>query len=343
MIPTLDVGPLFAPASAARDRVDAAIRQAAAESGFLLIGGLPDAALLQAANRARLLSIFDLPPAATAKLLRRSADPSRPNVYRGWFPLQPGAISYKEGIDIGPDVARPLSSGDPDDPLCEPTPLPDEAALPGWRAAAAAYYLAMERIGQALMRSIARGLELPEGVFDSLFAGGISSLRLAHYPARDARSLGDRDPATLQVEVEGRTHWLVNVPHCDSGFVTLLAQNGIAGLQARLPGGGWITVPPADGTLAVNFGKLLERWSGGRIRATEHRVVGLAGERFSIPFFYEPKVDALIEPLPLPGAAAFAPFLYGDHLWAATTQFVEQRGIAHLRRPRGPAAVTGDY
>lgn len=240
---------------------------------------------------------------------------------------------------MGPDLARPSAGGDPDDPLCEATPLPEESVLPGWRAAAAAYYLAMERTGGALMRSLARGLGLPEAVFDTLFEGGISTLRLARYPGRDTASMAGRDPAELRVQVEGRSQWLVNVPHCDSGFVTLLAQNGVPGLQARLPGGEWITVPPSEGTLVVNFGKLLERWTGGRIRATEHRVVALGGERFSIPFFYEPRVDAEIRPLPLPGAEPFAPFLYGDHLWQATTQFVEQKGIAHLRQPRGLAAT----
>src|SRR5262249_18489524 len=86
--------------------------------------------------------------------------------------------------------------------------------------------------------------------------------------------------------------------------------------------------------LAVNFGKLLERWAGGRIKATEHRVLGGAGERRSIPFFYEPRADALIAPLPLPGAARFEPFLYGDHLWASMTRFVEFRGLESLRPPR---------
>jgi len=232
------------------------------------------------------------------------------------------------------DPARAPGGGDP---LQEATPLPSEAELPGWRAAAGAYYLAMERSGDALTRALARALGLAEEPLASLFRGGISSLRLAHYPGRDAASLGQRDPQSLQVDIDGRTHWLVNVAHADSGCITLLAQNGVPGLQARLHSGEWVTVPPTEGTLAINFGKLLERWTAGRIRATQHRVVALAGERFSIPFFYEPRVDAEIAPLPLPGAERFAPFLYGDHLWAATTQFVDQRAIAHLRQPRRPA------
>ena len=129
--------------------------------------------------------------------------------------------------------------------------------------------------------------------------------------------------------------YLLGAPHVDSGFLTLLAQDGVEGLQARTRDGAWITVPPEEGTLAVNYGKVLERWTGGRIRATEHRVVGAGRERLSIPFFYEPDPDFEIAPLAGLDAEPFEPFLYGDHLWAATTRFVEQQGIAHLREPRG--------
>jgi isopenicillin N synthase-like dioxygenase len=84
----------------------------------------------------------------------------------------------------------------------------------------------------------------------------------------------------------------------------------------------------------VNFGKVLEQWCGGRFRATEHRVVGTGQERRSIPFFHEARADAEIAPLPLDGAAQFEPFLFGDYLWATTTQFVEFRGMEDLRRPQ---------
>jgi isopenicillin N synthase-like dioxygenase len=113
-----------------------------------------------------------------------------------------------------------------------------------------------------------------------------------------------------------------------------LAQDGVEGLQARGHDGSWIDVTPIEGTLAVNFGGLLERWTGGRIKATEHRVIGPGRERGSIPFFYEPRVDAVIAPLPLAGAPDFEPFTYGDHLWNAMTKFVEFKGLEDMRKPR---------
>lgn len=322
MIPTIDIAPLFQGPGAARDAADAAILAAAEEIGFMTVTGLPGDPLAPA-NRRRLLALFALSDAQKRSLCRRSFVAENPNLYRGWFPLQDGHPTYKEGIDIGPDLVRPLAQ-DPNDPLTEPTPLPAAADLPGWRDAAAAYYRAMEATGAALMQALARGLGLSETAFDAAFRNGISTLRFIRYPVRDGAAL---DPA---LRVGGG--YMLGAPHVDSGFATLLAQDGVPGLEVEDRAGTWIGVPPTEGTLVVNFGKLLERWTGGRVRATRHRVVGTGAERFSIPFFYEPAVDAVIAPLGL--GESFAPVAYGDHLWEATTKFIEQRGIAHLRKPR---------
>jgi isopenicillin N synthase-like dioxygenase len=98
-----------------------------------------------------------------------------------------------------------------------------------------------------------------------------------------------------------------------------------------------VDVPPRERSLAVNFGQVLERWSGSRIKATEHRVLGTNRERFSIPFFYEARADAEIRPLPFDEPSLFEPFCYGDFLWARIVKFVEFRGMEALRAPRRSA------
>jgi isopenicillin N synthase-like dioxygenase len=335
-IPLIDVSALFAANCAARIATDSALMAAAAGSGFLLIHALPDDVPLGTAARAEMLRLFDLPPEALRPLWRQKFDPTHANVYRGWFPLQRGFPTAKEGIDMGADVAYGNAVIDNSDPLREATPLPSEALLPGWRAALARYYLGMERVSTALMRSIARGLGLPETYFDSYFWQGLSTLRLIRYPVRnDIDSAASSDPQ-LWVTHAGERRYLTGVAHADSGFLTLLAQDGVEGLQARHSNGEWIDVPPQEDTLAVNFGKVLERWSDGRIHATHHRVIGARRERRSIPFFHEARADAEIAPLPLAGAATFEPFLFGDYLWATTTQFVEFKGMEGLRKPRRP-------
>jgi isopenicillin N synthase-like dioxygenase len=280
-----------------------------------VITGPPELVPCGAATREPLLRVFDLPPERQRALWRHSYADENTSVYRGWSP-RGGAIAV-DIYDLGPDVARATRT-DGDDPLLGPTPLPARELLPGWREAVAAYFEAMERVGAVLMRAIARWLGLDEAFFDRAFDGGISTLRLMRYQA-----------ASTQDTRPGRGE------HVDSGFVTLLAQHGQAGLQAQTRDGAWLDVPPRDDALVVNFGALLERWTSGRVRATPHRVLSTAPTRYSIPFFYEPRVDAVIAPLPLERAAPFEPFSYGDHLWAAMAAFPNFRDVAGLRAPRG--------
>jgi isopenicillin N synthase-like dioxygenase len=333
-IPFIDINALFGGATGERDRIDRTIMAAAAAPGFLVVSGFPPDVPIRPEARADLLRLFQLPQPQIRKLWRQKFDASQPNVYRGWFPLQSGFLTSKEGIDLGADVAYGPSVVRSDDPLCEATPLPPRDALPGWRESVAAYYRGMEKVSQALMRAIARGLALEERFFDQAFDKGLSTLRLIRYPVRnDTDRAAERDPS-VWVTHNGDRFYVTGAPHVDSGFLTLLAQDGVAGLQARHLNGQWMDVPPIEGSLAVNFGKVLERWCGGRIKATEHRVIGTGLERMSIPFFYEARADAEIRPLPLAGAAPFEPFFYGDHLWATTTQFVEFQGMEALRKPR---------
>jgi isopenicillin N synthase-like dioxygenase len=330
-VPLIDVGALSGPPSAARDALDRAIAAAAHEVGFLIIVALPPDVPVGTAARARLLRIFDLEPAVLRALWRRQFEPRNRNVYRGWFPAQSGHVTAKEGIDLGPDLLYGTEVIRPADPLCEPTPLPDEGQLPGWRALAADYYAAMERLCQSLMHAIARSLALPENFFDAAFERGLSTLRLLRYPPRSADDLARCQDEGLWTVHAGQRRHLAGAAHTDSGFLTVLAQDGVPGLQARTAGGDWIDVPALEQGLAVNFGQVLERWSGGRIRATEHRVLGAEQVRCSIPFFYEARADACIGPLPADDPSAFAPFLYGDYLWERIVSFVEFRGLQRER------------
>ena len=328
-IPRIDVAPIFGPESHARAETDAAILAAAGGSGFLVLGGLPPTVPLGVDVRRDLLRLFDLGDAAKRPLWRRGSAPENANVYRGYFPLSAGII--KEGMDIGPPGPLPGERGDV---LLEPTPLPDDDTLPGWVGRMRQVFAGLESVGANLMRALARGLALPETCFDAAFRGGISTLRMIRYPAWPA--LAERYGLALRPLAPGR--YDIGGEHVDSGFVTLLQQDGVEGLQARSAAGEWIDVPHAEGTLVVNFGKLLERWTGGRIRATAHRVLGNDSPRCSIPFFYEPRADARIEPLEIEGAEPFAPFLYGEHLWEAISGFPEFEDTERFRSVRAASA-----
>jgi isopenicillin N synthase-like dioxygenase len=41
---------------------------------------------------------------------------------------------------------------------------------------------------------------------------------------------------------------------------------------------------------------MLERWTNGKFKSTVHRVISAGNaERYSIPFFYEPHFDTIVE------------------------------------------------
>ena len=62
--------------------------------------------------------------------------------------------------------------------------------------------------------------------------------------------------------------------HSDFGVVTLLdRQPGYGGLQIQLLDGTWVDAPYVEGTLTINIGDLLARWTGDRWRSTVHRVL----------------------------------------------------------------------
>lgn len=342
-IAKIDVSPLFGGPSRSRDACDGLIRKVAQSVGFMVLTGLPADAALSPGRRRELLRLFTLPESEIRKLWLWNFDHAQENVYRGWFPLQKGFPTYKEGMDIGADLVTG-SVPDSDDPLLSATPFPSEDQLPGWRAAARDYYVAMTRFSAAVMRSIARGLDIEETTFDDAFIGGLSTLRLVRYPVRPDDSFGKSGSEDIWIEHQGERRYMTGRAHCDTGFLTVLAQDGVSGLQAKHHDGSWFDIPPEEGTVAINFGKVLERWTAGRVRATVHRVLGTDRERYSIPFFYEPRPDAVIAPLPLADAEAFEAFTYGDHLWdTITTHNIEFRGIRHLRQPRGlPKSASGN-
>ena len=86
--------------------------------------------------------------------------------------------------------------------------------------------------------------------------------------------------------------------HTDYGLLTLLAQDGRAGLEVHGPDG-WIPVPADPEVIVVNLGDMLERLTGGRYRSTPHRVHNTgADDRLSFPTFLDPSWDAVCPVLP---------------------------------------------
>jgi isopenicillin N synthase-like dioxygenase len=187
-------------------------------------------------------------------------------------------------------------------PLQGPNQYPDW--LPDFRAPIDAYIEAAERVARRVIRLVAVSLDLPETVLDRYFARPTIFLRLLHYPPH---------PDDAPVDQFG------SAPHTDYGIFTLLAQDDRGGLEVRPRGGDWITAPPLPGSLVLNVADMLARWTNDRFVSTPHRVVNAGGgDRYSIPFFFDTDMDAVIECLPTchgpANPARYEPVRYGDYL-----------------------------
>ena len=266
------------------------LRAAAHEVGFFYLTGhqVPKELVGRVLDAARRL--FELPEAdKSAVAMVRSPH------FRGYTrlggELTRGQVDWREQIDIGPE--RP-SIGGPGKPdylwLQGPNQWP--AALPELPGIVAEFDAALSAVARTLLRHWAASLGSPPDVFDSAFADAPATLiKIIRYPARAASAQGVG-------------------AHRDAGVLTLLlAEPGSRGLQVRQTMGsrqGWIDVPPLQGAFIVNIGELLEVATGGYLRATEHRVNlhGPVADRISVPYFFNPRLDAQIPVLSLPDELA---------------------------------------
>ncbi|KAL0376756.1 UNVERIFIED_CONTAM: 1-aminocyclopropane-1-carboxylate oxidase1 [Sesamum calycinum] len=74
--------------------------------------------------------------------------------------------------------------------------------------------------------------------------------------------------------------------HTDDGFLTVLLQDHIGGLQIFAENQ-WIDVPPVPGALVINIGDLLQLISNDKFKSVEHRVLAnREGPRVSVACFF---------------------------------------------------------
>lgn len=287
-IPLIDIAPL-AGELAERRAVAAQVGAACRGIGFFAITGhgLPAAVTAGAFAAAR--ALFALPAPAKQALAIGRHGPNRGYVGLGVEALdERSAPDRKEAYNlVWADEAESARNVWP--------------PLPGWQAAVQAYFDATLAIGRRLHQAFALDLGLPEPFFTDKLDHPQATLRLLRYPAAPTGApLGAGE-------------------HTDYGNVTLLATDGVAGLQVRRrDGGGWLDAPSLPGALLCNIGDCLMRWTNQVYVSTPHRVQAPAQERYSIAMFIDPNPDAWVEALPSCVPAGEAPrhpgITAGDYL-----------------------------
>lgn len=318
--PTVDMAALRDGSAVQRREIVRTLGRACRETGFFCVAGHGISAAVKAALFQAARDFFSLP-----RDKKDALSIARSPHNRGYVGLQTERLNagdapdQKEAFNIGLE----LSADDVE--VTERRPLrglnfwPD---LPGWRQMMLAYYNQCLEIGRILHRGFSIDLGLDEDFFDAKLAAPAAVLRLLRYPPRvppvsASSSLGPTPEAPGAGE------------HTDYGNITLLATDGVAGLQVRRRDGLWLEVADTQDLLLCNIGDCLMRWTNDEYVSTPHRVRMPTTERYSIAFFLDPNPDAIVDPsLVRPNETPrYAPTSVRDYLLSRLTSTYD-----HLNR-----------
>ena len=280
-LPVIDIAPLRSPIAAERAAVAHALGEACRTIGFFYITGHGIAPATVAATFAAARRFF-AQPLDTKQALSITRSPHN----RGYVALEgerldeakPGDL--KEAFNIGLDLAADHPEVIARLPFRGVNLWP---ALPGWQRTLLGYYDACWTVGRLLHQGFALDLGVAEDFFEDKFDAPIATLRLLHYP-------GGQTPTQAGQIGAGE--------HTDYGNVTLLATDGVAGLQVRTRDGHWLDAPTITNAFVCNIGDCLMRWTNDVYVSTPHRVMPPQADRYSIAFFLDPNPDAVVECLP---------------------------------------------
>ena len=185
---------------------------------------------------------------------------------------------YKEVFDCGYELSEGHVMAEAGLHVYAPNQWPE---VEGFRAEITAYFEAARAVAMDILRAIAVAMGEEETVFDAAFDPPMALLRGNYYPERPDWA-GARDFGIAA--------------HTDYGCLTLLATDGTPGLEVLDLSGQWVPVAAEPGTFVINFGEMLEMWTGGRVKATLHRVIGSPEARLSVPLFFNPAYTANVAP-----------------------------------------------
>lgn len=314
-LPLIDISPFLHPTSdasaLATHPTTTALRSALLTHGFFYLTNHSIPASLTSHVLSLARTFFTTATPSQKALIRRQ-DPgvSLGDGARGYQVIGENVTGGRRDWHEAIDWYRPIVAGEGRvGATTGPEPAPDAEAKSGsknrpapyalleginpWPASPADFRAVYEhyveeatRVGTAVLLAMGHALELRDPAFfvertrESFWV-----MRAIGYPPLDAE-LAARGGVSCG-------------EHSDYGCLTLLLADETRGaLQVRGEDGGWVDADPVEGAFVVNVGDMVERWTGGWVRSTRHRVVHKAKNyRVSVPFFLEPDRECVVEPL----------------------------------------------
>lgn len=333
-IPVVDLAPFRDGGEEGKRVVAAQVDEACRQFGFLQVTGhgIPRSVcgdLLDAWG-----GFFDLP---MAEKLRWVVPDESANRGYSW----PGkeALAYSRGERTPPDLMEAFNVGrrEQDDPYYDrhrafyaPTVWPGRPQ--GLRETWETYDRAASMVADTVLRAMAIALSLPETWFTQRCARAIETTRAINYQ----REAGAADPEPGQMRMGA---------HTDYGILTVLLADDVPGLQVYRSGR-WQDVPTPRGTLTLNIGDMLARWTNDRWTSTLHRVLpppaGAQGpvRRRSVARFLDCPPDQVIECIPSccgPGnPPRYQPVQAGEWLMAKILRGRQPAGAGRPAQAPGP-------
>jgi isopenicillin N synthase-like dioxygenase len=300
-IPVIDLAPAGSPDPAARKAVAWEIHKACRDTGFFYVRNHGVGETLVAEQLAQARRFFALPLDEKMKLdMTRNQGPSGYEAMKLQTLDLGSPPDLKEGFqfhrEVDPETAH-------DRGYRGANMWPDN--LPGFREQMHAYQAAVMELGKRLMGLIALSVDLPEDYFGPGLEDLMCSVRLLHYPPQPA------DSAHNQLGAGAHTDW---------GSITMLLQDNCGGLEVQHASGEWMRATPIPGTLIVNLGDMIRRWTNDIYHSTMHRVLNNVSnrERYSVASFFNPnynyRVTCLPTCLPEGSAPLHPPCTVGEHI-----------------------------
>ena len=287
IIPKIDISELinFGLQSNKSNKVVKEIKKACLNTGFFTIvgHGVPTHLI----NSILICSkkFFDLPPKKKLSIAPQKWNKGNSNVYRGYFP---SFVNGKEGLDIGDHTIKnsiyEILQKDKLEYLNLKKVLDDKSINKVNQ-----YFDCLFNLGKLLFKSIIKSFEADINIVNKAFIRPktLTTLRFNYYPIQKKPiEISKQDKEKLGCET-----------HVDSSIMTILYQDKKAGLQVQNRHNlKWYNVPYKKNSFVVNTGLALQYLTNHKFIATNHRVLFKKIKRYSIPFFFEPNYNFILNP-----------------------------------------------